>query len=95
LAEPGAVKSAVTEYRADEDIMRNFLDECCVVADSDSVKVSRKELWGVYTQWHKENGLRHQMTKNGFSREIQRLGIEEDAGRRFWLGVGIREDSGA
>jgi putative DNA primase/helicase len=92
LDEPEAVKSAVSEYRTDEDILQNFLDECCV--REVSAQVARKELFAAYAQWNKANGLR-QMTTNKFGRELHRLGIEGDDGNRFWYGVRLEQNFGA
>jgi putative DNA primase/helicase len=92
LEEPEAVKSAVNEYRTDEDIVQNFLDECCV--REDSAKVARKELFAEYTRWNKGNGLR-QLTTTKFARELHRLGIKGDDGKRFWYGVRIEQDFNA
>ena len=88
LAEPEVVKSAVNEYRTDEDIVQNFLNESCI--REDSAQVARRELFAEYTRWNKENGLR-QMTTTKFARELHRLGIDGDDGKRFWLGVRIKE----
>jgi putative DNA primase/helicase len=86
LAEPEAVKSAVAEYRTDEDIVQSFLDECCT--QEASAQVARKELFAEYTRWNKENGLR-QLTTTKFARELHRLGIHGDEGKRFWFRVHI------
>jgi putative DNA primase/helicase len=89
LDEPEAVKSAVNEYRTDEDILQNFLDECC--AREASAQVARKDLFTAYSQWNKANGLR-QMKANKFARELHRLGIKGDDGNRFWYGVRIEQN---
>jgi len=91
LAEPEAAKSAVNEYRTDEDIVQNFLDECCT--KQGSAQVARKELFAEYARWNKENGLR-QLTTTKFARELHRLGIDGDAGKRFWFGVQIGQSDG-
>jgi P4 family phage/plasmid primase-like protien len=92
LAEPEAVRSAVNEYRTEEDIVQQFLDECCVKLAS--AKLARKTLFAAYMQWSKDNGL-YSMTNNKFSRELHRLGVAQDEGRRFWYGIGFRDDSDA
>lgn len=89
LDEPDAVKSAVNEYRTAEDVVRNFLDECCVMEAS--AQIPRKELFTEYLRWGKENGL-HQMTTTRFGRELHRLGIQGDDGKRLWFGVRIGHD---
>ena len=93
LGEPDAVRSAVSEYRTDEDVIKNFLDECCVVdAESDSVRTLRKEVFEKYREWCKTNAL-HPMSGKKFATELKRLGIRGDAGDRYWLGVCIGQDA--
>ena len=89
LDEPEAVKSAVNEYRSAEDIVANFVDECCVMEAS--AQTPRKDLFAEYLRWNKENGL-HQMTTTRFARELHRLGIHGDEGKRFWFGVRVGQD---
>jgi putative DNA primase/helicase len=86
LDEPKVVRSAVNEYRTAEDVTRNFLDECCVVEAS--AQIPRKELFTEYARWSKENRLL-QMTTTKFARELHRLKIHGDQGKRFWFGVRV------
>jgi putative DNA primase/helicase len=88
LDEPEAVKSAVHDYRTDEDIAQNFLDECCV--REASAQIARRDLFAAYTQWNKDNGLR-QMSAKKIAMELHRLGIEGDAGDRLWLGIRVQQ----
>lgn len=88
LDEPEAVKSAVNEYRTDEDIVQNFFDECCV--REASAQVARKDLFAAYTHWNKDNGLR-QLSAKKIAMELHRLGIEGDAGDRLWLGIRVQQ----
>jgi putative DNA primase/helicase len=87
LDEPEAVKSAVTEYRTDEDVVQNFVDECCV--REASAQVARKDLFTAYTHWTRDNDLR-QMSAKKIGMELRRLGIEGDAGDRLWLGIRVQ-----
>jgi putative DNA primase/helicase len=87
LDEPEAVKSAVNEYRTDEDIVQNFLDECCVSVDS--AKVARKELFAEYVRWAKDKGFHYLFSAKKIAIELARLGITGDEGNRYWLGVRI------
>jgi len=86
LDEPAEVKAAVNEYRDAEDIVRNFLEECCL--REASAQVVRKELFAEYLRWGRENGM-HPMSSKKFAGELHRLGIQGDDGDRFWFGVRV------
>jgi len=85
LSEPDGVTSAVGDYRAAEDVVQQFLAECCVTGDSNS-RVLRRHLFAAYTQWAKDNGF-GLMTSTRFAQELGRIGVKGDDGRRFWLGI--------
>ncbi len=90
LGEPLAVKDAGQEYRTDEDIVKNFVNDCCVTED----EIERKELYSAYAKWCKENHV-WQMHAVPFGRDLKRLGVViETPGRtdvRKWLGIRLRQ----
>jgi putative DNA primase/helicase len=90
LGEPDAVKDAVASYRKAEDVVGNFVLECCV-RDNES-KTLRRGLYKAYSEWAKESGLRPMSSKR-LASELHRLGIHGDAGDRFWFGVRLAEDA--
>ena len=84
LDEPEEVTAAVNEYRSAEDIVQHFIEECCV--REPTAQVERKEVYAAYTKWAKDGNL-NPMSKDRFGKELVRLGIVPDAGRRFWYGI--------
>jgi putative DNA primase/helicase len=88
LQDPPEVAAAVDEYRSSEDVVKNFLAECCV--RDPTAQVLRKQTYGKYVDWSKENML-HPMTKDRFGKELVRLGVKKDAGDRFWLGIRFQD----
>jgi putative DNA primase/helicase len=53
LAPPTIVKEAVAEYRRDEDILGDFIQDCCVVKDGCSVKSA--DVYTAFKIWWQGN----------------------------------------
>jgi putative DNA primase/helicase len=88
LDEPPAVVHAIAEYRADNDVIQGFLDECTTLQAGD--RVPRREFYRCYVKWSEENGNRPMSAKR-LSVELHRIGIQGDAGNRYWIGIGLND----
>ena len=53
LDPPPVVKEAVEEYQRDEDILADFVDECCVVGEG--YQVGATALYDIFERWWKKN----------------------------------------
>ena len=61
LCIPAVVEKAGAEYRAEEDILGHFIEECC---ESDpSAKIQHKELYEAYKKWCEDAGHRQMSSK--------------------------------
>ena len=87
MDEPAAIKAAVNEYRVDEDVVQNFINECCVIGPE--MKCERKFLFDTYVRWSKDNGYQYHFTSKKMAIELARLGIEGAPDKRNWLGIGM------
>lgn len=85
LAEPDIIKAASVEYRTDEDSIQKFLDDCCIMEG----EVERKELYSAYVGWCKSNHA-WQISSIPFARDLYRLGVAQDPGKRKYFGVRLR-----
>jgi putative DNA primase/helicase len=56
LNPPEAVRMATQEYRAENDILASFIDECCSL-DGD-FETTAKDLYAAYKEWAEINGYR-------------------------------------
>ena len=54
LGEPEAVRVATREYRTDQDLVGEFLTECC--EEGDVLSTSNAELSGALKAWAERNG---------------------------------------
>jgi len=77
LQVPESVGKTSVEYQENEDILKDFLDECCVLGEaSDSVyRTTSKILYAGYKEWCKEVGHKA-MAKKKF-RECMSIKFEE------------------
>jgi P4 family phage/plasmid primase-like protien len=98
LAYPEKVIEGARNYRNEQDEVRCFVEECCVVVEKDAVnfketKTASRELYKGYAAWVKESGGRRPaVSKTGFGKELGRLGCEPDrtGGVSRWFGIRLR-----
>ncbi|MEN6318650.1 MAG: phage/plasmid primase, P4 family [Syntrophaceae bacterium] len=95
LNPPESVKIATSEYRNDEDEIRQFLADEKIFEMSESVSVGL--FHSKYSTWHKENGLTGQpMSMKKISRRLVNMGFRrDDSGRNvvFWAGTNEDKDN--
>jgi putative DNA primase/helicase len=80
-------------FRIDSDSAAGFIDESCVVGESETV--SRATLFAAYKEWCATNN-RRPFSATRFNRDLRGIeGIDEVTvkGDRRWLGVGLRGES--
>jgi putative DNA primase/helicase len=94
LKPPSSVVEATEEYRTEEDVISQFLEEMCYVDKSDpDVYVEARELRKTYNDWANANGERI-MRQREFGQRMAKLfqkGKHPDNSKRttIYLGVGL------
>lgn len=86
------VKAATTAYRAEQDILAEFIAQCCVLHPR--AEVGKGELYAAYKKWC-ERAHDEPIQKNTFIARIQDRGIGERKGSkgvRLHVGIGLRAD---
>lgn len=88
LAEPASVVADTAEYRAENDTVGRFLDECCHVTGNPHIKIEARQVREAYVAWCQGEGLPAQ-TVMAFGLALRRVGIDQirSNGRRFYTGV--------
>jgi len=82
-----AVKVATEAYRAEQDVLRPFIDECCRLCPHCTVSV--KELYEAYISWTAKAG-EIPVDKRQFSRSLEARGISKRRGNYgIWHYQGI------
>lgn len=92
LDPPPEVIEATAEFRAEMDILADFLSDCCVIGPEKSAWA--KDLYGSYESWAEDQGLKEkeQLTQRGFGLALSERGFERDRsthGRHLWRGLGL------
>lgn len=88
LNPPAAVRAAVETYRAEQDVVSRFVEECCVTGRERSVQAGR--LYQAYLEWCKRC-QEHPSTQTELGRRLSDLNFESSAtgGRRGRFRVGL------
>ena len=77
LGEPKEVTQATEGYRAEQDVLAAFIEECCVVETGAWVKFS--DLYAAYQAWGAESGEPTE-TKRKFGNRLTERGFNKDNG---------------
>ena len=92
LNPPDVVREATSEYRAEEDIVAKFLDECCTFKDPKAF-VKTSSLTEVNELWTKQSGLRYPLSAKDLAKKLQSDPYNCTSTRRDgvagWLGITI------
>lgn len=88
LLPPAEVTQATSEYRSEEDILRVFLDEHCVLIAQAKTKAS--DLYERYKAWAEEAG-EHGISSTKFGKALGERGFEKSKSGTIWYtGIGLR-----
>ena len=88
LQPPAPSRVATGEYRAEQDVLGAFLDECCVIRES--VSVGSSALYAEYRSWCEENG-HAASSQTAFGMKLRERGFERRKhGTITWHGVALR-----
>jgi len=91
LGMPTEVAQATGAYRAEMDVLAQFLDECCIVNPLGKAKAG--DLYGAYVDWCEANGERPLAQRN-FGMRLTERGFEQrrgTGGARWWVGVRLKD----
>ncbi|MES9819569.1 MAG: phage/plasmid primase, P4 family [Candidatus Thiodiazotropha sp.] len=91
LDTPQSVLDATGEYRAGQDDVGRWIDDCCFLASAYEATAAR--LYDSYTEWCDEEGLRHPITKRRFGERLTERGLSPKKGTggvRKWVGIALR-----
>lgn len=89
LQEPAAVREATEDYRADMDVLADFVSEKCALHGV----VTNTELYKAFSEWQQANGEKPRSHK-WLTRALFDRGYKQDATRNYgrrWVGLSLRE----
>jgi putative DNA primase/helicase len=97
LNPPKEVLAATEDYREEMDVFQNFINDCTISKPGAVIRF--KDLYKVYQEWARENGIKNPMNSNTIGRRLKEKGIKEyntreakgregielsDEGKRLW-----------
>ena len=93
LKRPGRVREAVAEYRADSDVLGEFIASACVTGEEH--RVAAGALYRAYVAWEREEGEGVRLSRYQFGRRMGRRFRRRRSKRgKGYAGVGLRESEG-
>lgn len=93
---PAEVKEATAEFRAEMDILADFMGDRCSIAPDK--RAWAKDLYQVYEDWAEEQGLseKERMRQRSFGMALSERGFQRKRsthGRYLWHGLGLLRDN--
>jgi len=87
LSPPLSVQGATASYRAEQDVISAFIEDCC--ARDPDVRVAKGNLRRGYEQWCEENGVQAVRPTTWVRKLKQIAGVSEQksGGTRYWTGL--------
>jgi len=99
LNAPEKIRISTKEYRDDQDILFDFIHECCVVTENQSldfksgdVRVSASKLYNSYVEWCGINRMKREDTLSAtkFGKILLERGFQRDRTNAGKVYIGIR-----
>lgn len=101
LHAPDTIKTATQEYREDQDILHDFIKECCKTKDDDGVvedlAISASDLYNNYSSWYRINGGSQKdiISSTKFGRLLIELGFSRTrkSTGKVYHGIKLKSDN--
>jgi len=91
LCEPQTVTMSTASYRQEQDILGDFIEDCCVLALTASV--AKSELKDAYQHWCQDNGTEPVTQRTFKNRLIEKSITEGRIGKaRYWRGIALKSN---
>jgi len=91
LTDPEAVRVATADYRAEQDVIAAFVEDCCTIGRTDTVLSA--SIYKAYTQWCKTTG-EDAVISRVFGRKLGEIGFTSKkgtGGKRSWIEIGLND----
>jgi putative DNA primase/helicase len=91
LDKPPEIESATQVWRAENDNIGRFIDDCCVIGDTFGARA--RDIYGSYKQWAETSGEKIIASDREFSTRLIARGFSKKHTERGWRyeGIGLRE----
>jgi P4 family phage/plasmid primase-like protien len=92
LNPPPEVRAATEQYRADMDVLAQFLEACCDLDEPDATATA-KEIYAAYKKWCEDTG-EHALSQKSFGARLTERGFERQRGEHGYRYAGVRVTAG-
>jgi putative DNA primase/helicase len=91
LKTPAIILRATDEYRAEMDVIGNFIKERCVQGVNCTIKA--RELFKCYEEWCDDHN-EHAVSERFLGLRLKEMGFEQKRSNdgRYWLGICLRSE---
>lgn len=86
LNEPTDVRAATNAYRAEQDVIGQFIDECCI--EGPRMQVATADLYAAYAKWCDDGGERG-VNQRRFAQQMTERGVDRVRSRSGWFYIGV------
>jgi putative DNA primase/helicase len=88
LAPPASVREATQDYHREEDIVGQYLADCCDIGPGRQVQ--SKILYDDYVEWFAQNGMGKPISQKAFNKELK-MRFDYTTGRHlFFVGIELK-----
>jgi len=88
LRPPEAVTKATEEYKGEQDILQDFLDEYCTFGDG--LRVTKSEFRALFTKYQKDCGYNQDSSPKRLTRALTEKGINTGGnGNGYYVGISV------
>jgi len=92
---PDIINAATEEYRKNEDILGDFIRECCYEDDNSMLRVTTKSFFTAYKVWC-DDVVHYRMSKKRFLEDMKtRFKFLKSDGVRYFVNVGLVVEPGS
>jgi len=89
LKRPPVVKAAVEEYRRDEDILADFVEQCCI--EGELLRVGATQAYEAFKEWWRNNVHNRPFSQKKFGTLFQKRYEKRKGQTVSYFGVGLRD----
>ena len=93
LGEPDEVQQATASYRAEMDVLGQFISECCL--EESGYMVRARDMYNAYKDWCESNGEPVELSQHAFGSTLLAKGFPRYTSNGVWyrgLGLPQKED---
>lgn len=90
---PEAVRAMTAEYRAENDALAEFQDECLEVVEDPEITTAGKTLYAIYELWAQANGIEQKMTATTFGKRLSEKFDKFKSGTMQYRKVKVKPDT--